>query len=312
MTIYKNFLKNGLTIIVIVMVFYVGIILYSDIKDFSDVVSKINYTFLLPIIALMSIHILLLGYRFHRLVLSLGIKIKLKRSILIYFAGLSLTIVPAGIGQILKSHLIKKEYGAEISKTAPIIIVEKWNELISVLIILLFTFFFAQIFEAQIIAIIGIILMLMMALLLKNKTWFKLFEKIVNRIKILNKIKDNLEQSRSSLNIIMSKKMILESIIITTPAKFLEMIAVFFAFLALGVNLDFISTTQIFITSLLSGVISFVPGGFGVTEASMLGLLTKYTSDFTLAAAAVIFVRLMTIWFATILGLITVKIFIKS
>ena len=72
-----------------------------------------------------------------RLIKNLNIPITLKKSILIYFSGLSLTVTPFGVGQIIKSHFIKKEFGDSISKTAPVIFVEKWNELVAVIVILI-------------------------------------------------------------------------------------------------------------------------------------------------------------------------------
>jgi len=311
MEFFNKVYKNGFLIIFSVMFFYVMVVLYADFDEFSSHIKKIDYGFVPIILSLMSIHIIILGLRFHQLVSALGIDIAWKKSILIYIAGLSLTIIPGGAGQIIKSHFIKKEYGIEISKTAPIILVEKWNELVSVLIILLLSFLILIIIEALIIAIIGIIIMLILAVIMRSQKGFTIFKKVISHFKFLIKFIENVENSQKSFRLLMSKKMILGSLALTTPAKFLELIAVYFVFLSVGINLDFILSLQIFITSLLTGVLSFIPGGFGVTEASMLGLLLKYVNNLSLAAVGVILVRLSTIWFATILGLIITKKFIK-
>jgi uncharacterized protein (TIRG00374 family) len=75
----------------------------------------------------------------------------------------------------------------------------------------------------------------------------------------------------------------------------------------LGIKIDFIASTQIFYTALIAGIFSFVPGGLAVTEGGMIALLSKYFYNYDLAllAAAVIFVRLITFWYATLLGGIT-------
>jgi len=55
----------------------------------------------------------------------------------------------------------------------------------------------------------------------------------------------------------------------------------------------------------LAGALSFLPGGLGVAEASMTGLI-RALGDTTrvAAAAATVLIRLATLWFAVALGLI--------
>ena len=60
----------------------------------------------------------------------------MKKSILIYFIGLSFAITPISAGQILRSQIIKKEFDYAFSKTSPILLFEKWSELAAVLVIL--------------------------------------------------------------------------------------------------------------------------------------------------------------------------------
>ena len=91
------------------------------------------------------------------------------------------------------------------------------------------------------------------------------------------------------------------------PSLFLQAVSVFLAFQAMGIKIDFKTSTQIFYTVLMAGIFLFVPGGLGVTEGGMIALLRKYHYNHDLAplAAAVIFVRSITFWYATLLGGIT-------
>jgi len=293
------------------MIIFVGLALYSDVDQFSKTISEINYAFIPLVLIIMTAHLLLLGVRFHKLIRGLEISISLRKSISIYLAGLSLVVTPLGVGQIIKSHIIKKESGEAISKTAPVILIEKWNELISVIIILAFLVFFESLFETQIIIIIGIVIIVILFGVMRTQFLFVFFEKLIQKIRFLKNFGEILENSQETLRKLTTKKMILEGILLTTPAKFLEAIAVFLAFQALNIDFNFLISTQIFFTAIVSGIISFIPGGLGVTEASMLGLITKYGGDFSIAATAVIFVRLATIWYATILGFIFAKLIVK-
>jgi len=309
---FSRILNNGLVIVVIILGIYVGLTIYSDIDEFSNIILTVDYEIIIIALLLMSLSIFLLALRFHRLVQALGIKLSLKRNIMIYFVGLAFSITPASSGSIIKSHLIKKETGVPISKTIPIIFVEKWNELNSVLILLLILIFISAIFETIIVTIIGIILSVFFLGIMKNKKIFLIFKNIIKKVKFLNNLEDSIEKSQSSFNVILNSKNILEGFLLTTTSKVIESIAVFLVFLTVGIELDFVTVTEIYFTGILSGFLSFIPGGFGVTEASLLGLLTKFGNDFTLSTAAVILVRLVTIWFATLLGLVMSKFFIKN
>ncbi|MGI0010691.1 MAG: lysylphosphatidylglycerol synthase transmembrane domain-containing protein [Nitrosopumilaceae archaeon] len=305
-------IKKFFIVILIVMILYVGLALYSDVEKFSKVFIDIDYWYVLPILILMTINNLLLGIRFYRMIRILGIDISFKKSITIYLASLSLEVTPAGAGQIIQSHMIKKASGDAISKTLPVVIVEKWSELVSILVILASFLFIENIIESQIILIIGLVISFILAGIMRISTIFSGFKKIIKKVWFLKELEENIENSQNTLKILMSSKMILEGLLITIPAKIIYAVSAFLAFQAVGIKLDFIFSTHIFFTSLITGVISLLPGGFGVTEGSMVGLLAKYGNDFTVAAAAVIFVRLTTIWYSTILGFIITKFVIKN
>lgn len=310
MFLLDKLIKNGFKIIIIVFALYVSLVLLSDIPKLSTI--KIEYELIPIIIIPMTLHLLLLGVRFHRFVISLGIPISLKKNIIIYLSGLSLNATPAGIGQIIRSNTIKKESGYAISKTAPILLAEKWGELVSVVIILIFLEIIEDAVEFRIIIIIGIIFSSLLAILMKNRVIFIFFKGIIKKTRYFNALEDNLLDSHNSFRVLMKPRIILDGLMLSTPAKILEGIAAFTAFKSLGIDLGYVRLTEIFFTSIISGVISFVPGGFFITEGSMLGLLLKYGIGFSLASIGVVFVRLTTIWYATFLGIIMNRFIIKN
>ena len=304
--------RSPLTLIIAVMVLYVGFALYSDIGKLSRSVLKINYWTVPLVLTPITIEILLLSFRFKRLLRALGINMSVKKSILLYITGLSLTATPGGSGQIIKSQIIKKKFGYEISKTSPIVLIEKWSELVSVLIILVALAFLNPIWESNLIIIIGIVVASLLIGIMRNDKFFAVFKKIILRFPRLKIFEESIENSQEALKILTSKKMMLEGFIITIPAKILETICVYFSFQVLGVKLGFIISTEIFFTASISGTISFVPGGFGVIEGSMVGLLIKYyNNDLALLVSPVLFVRLITLWYPTFLGLVTGQLILK-
>src|SRR5919199_6891882 len=133
-----------------IMIVYVAFTFYADIGKLSRAVLNIDYWTVPLIFAPMTANILWLAFRFHIFLRVLSIKIPIKKSILIYLSGLSLTATPGSSGQIIKSQIMKKQLGYAISKTLPIVLIEKWNELIAALLILIILSLIDSILEAVI------------------------------------------------------------------------------------------------------------------------------------------------------------------
>ena len=73
-------------------------------------------------------------------------------------------------------------------------------------------------------------------------------------------------------------------------------------FLAFDLDLGYLKSIQLFYTSIIFGAISLIPGGVGIVEGGLTVLLTQQGLPISLAISIVIFVRLTTIWFSTIIG----------
>ena len=85
------------------------------------------------------------------------------------------------------------------------------------------------------------------------------------------------------------------------------MIAVYFVFDLFNLNIDFFTTSQIFLTNQVIGVLSFIPGGIIVTETGLLGLIVQNGTNFTIATMIVLLLRVVTFWFPMIIGFIVLK-----
>jgi len=304
LTFVTRFTKNPFTLILAIMIIYVAFAFYVDIGKLSKMVLKIDYLAIPLIVAPMTTAILVLAFRFHLFLRVLNIKISITKSILIYLSGLSLTATPGSSGQAIKSQIMKNQLGHAVSKTLPIVFIEKWNELIASLLVLIILALIGSIIESILIIIIGIAIALFFFGITRKHTSFMLFKKTILRFRRLKIFEESVENSQDTLKALSSKKVVIEGVLITLPAEILQAISIYFVFHALGIKITFVLSTQIFYVALISGILSFLPGGLGVTEGSMTALLLKYYDhDLALLAGAVIFVRLVTLWYPTLLGI---------
>ena len=67
-------------------------------------------------------------------------------------------------------------------------------------------------------------------------------------------------------------------------------------------------TTFVYAFASLAGAVSMLPGGLGVAEGSLTGLLAGLGTPLPEAAAATLLVRAATLWLAVAIGVVTLLV----
>lgn len=307
----KNFFNKLIVFVVIIVIFYVGILIYSDINEIATRISEIQTIFLPIVFSLMGVQLAILGVKYHRMLTKLGISISLKEGIKIFIAGISLIATPGGAGTAIKSHILKEKFNIPISKTLPIIFMERLTELIGILVILSLFFYWTNLFESIFAISFGFLFAFVMYLLISNNKIFNSVKKFLNKINKIKKFTTSLDNSKESLTKLTEKNTFFEMVGWSIIAKFAQFSAVYFIFLSFNLDLGFFLSGQIYYTSLVLGSLTFMPSGIIITESTMIAILLNHGVDLSLATLLVIFTRLITTWLGTILGLIALK-FIKT
>ena len=307
MSVGKNFDKV-LFLIICTILFYVAILIISDINLIFEKISEIKSEYFLIIFVLMTIQFIFLGIKYHRLLKKLNVPISVKDSVLIFISGLTLIATPGGIGTAIKSQILKKKYDQPFAKTLPIIFIERFTELLAILIILTFFLIWNQMYESIIVVIVGYCFIIIMYVLCSNTNFFVFFKKLVSKIKKIEKLIKSFDESRDSFSKLFEFKTFSESMIWSIFAKISQFLAVYFIFLSLDIDINLILSGQIYYTSLVLGSLTFIPSGLIITESSMLGLLLNTGVDLSLASLSVILIRLITTWLGTMIGIIALKI----
>lgn len=288
------------------MIFYIGIVLYSDIHKISAEFMKIKIEYTIPVLLLETVAFLVRGYRQQKLLSSLGIKIPLIQSCKIFIAGYSMVVTPGGAGEIIKSHFFKRNFGTSLSKTFPLVFIERFHDLLAAIIIISVTLFLIFNLQSTIIVIISIILLLGLFTLIRHVKIFTGLQNKLLKIKYLKKIIPGPEFNES-VEKLTEYKIMRFSIFISVLSWLIDAISAYFVFLSFGLNLNFIEITQMTFTSTLSGALSFLPGGVGITEGSLIAQLVSKGYQISLASALVLYLRLTSIWFATLFGFIVAR-----
>jgi len=307
LNLLNNLNRKAFILIIAIVFFYALIILISDLNKIVTQLSSIRLEYYLLIFSLLVINLLIAGWRYQLILKKLDIQMSYKDCFTIYVAGLSMIITPGGSGAMIKSYILKKKIGTSISSTTPIIIYEKWLEFVSIIFVIGVLLFWTNYLESQVVFFIGTILIGLSFFIFRNSTGLDFLNKLLTKFKFLKQFVVNSEEFKNTTATLIKPSSMAQLLSLSLITKFIPLIAVFLIFESLNSGLDFFSTGQIYFTSLLIGVLTFIPGGIIVTETSMLGMLLNNNVDFSSASVLVLMLRLVTFWIPVILGFIALK-----
>lgn len=302
----KNINKGLVIVIVLTVVFYAGFLIYGDLDSIGNLFLQINLWFIPLILAFRLISILLRSIRQKVFLQSLGVEIPTKFNTLLYISGLSMLVTPGSSGTMIKSYILNKKFGTEHSKTIPVVITEKFHDLLVPFLLISAALYFINISkEIQFTAILASAIMILLYFIFTRKQ--KLLQKLIgktSKIKFLNKFQKNLLDNYDSFNILSKKKPFILGFALGLIAIFVDGVAIYFGFLALGIDFDYLHSLVTVYTANILGLISFMPAGFGVVEISLLGLLSQSGFVLSVASSMVLITRLSSAWFQIILGFV--------
>ena len=302
---------NLVWIIFASMILYATLLLFSDVNKISDHFShiRIELVFLMFAVGILS-HIMKI-FRQKNLLESVNETIPLKQNLIIYMAGLSLIFTPGGIGVFIKSHFLKQRFDIENNKSFPVIFLERYHDLFAATTLILISLWLSFSWISATLVIISSFLLLGVYLAITNLNVFSFVHDRLVKIKFIAKRLPEISPNKSFF-ILTRPKTMTKGWLLSTVGWGLDSLAVYVGFLALGVDLGYVLTSQIYLTSLGYGVLSLIPGGIGVTEGVADYLLVQQGLTISVASSLVIFTRFATLWFATSIGIIFTRFALKQ
>jgi uncharacterized protein (TIRG00374 family) len=305
---YKQYLLS----FILVFGFYGFLSFWTKSRQIIPLITEIWPTIILCLL------LIFFGYiiRFIRWVF-IGKKLTLnfldKSSFLIWMGSYTFTTTPAKTGEFVRCLLLKENKKTPLITSLLLLFFERITDFFSILLISLIYLGFTHNFKFE-----HKIIFLAFALFLIIK-YSKILNFLLNFFTKFSinskykKLKYFLIKSKNPLRKLFDKKTFLISTLIGTCSWFLEGVAFFILLKAININnINLIRSTFIHTFSGLLGALSFLPGGIGATELSTIGILSSQGISLDNAIPATLLIRLMTLWFASALGLISLIYFLKD
>ena len=298
---------NKIIIILIAVVgLYAVFLIAFDIRSIYDKISNFKIEFLPIIILLVTSGWFVLFTRWHLLLKNSKIFIPKKDSLLIFFSGFALAVIPGKAGDLIKSQLLKTKFGIPRSKTVPIVILE---QLYTVIGLVFLSFFGIWYFELGMYVIgFSAALLVFVFVLISNRKIFNKVVLLLEKWKFTSKFVEPLSSSYDTIKKSIRGPIAFYASALTIIYWLIETIAVYFTLLAFGIDsIEFLKVIPTYTTSLMLGFLSFIPMGVGVVEGSLASFFSLHGVSVSLSLTLVIIIRLFTRWYGVVVGFFALK-----
>ena len=286
-------------IILFAVAVYLLMGIYADFGKLSQAMKDFRWAFLLLLFALTTTNYLLRFIKWDFFLKRAGVYLNLKDNLFIFFSGLAMIITPGKIGEIWKGWLIKDINGEELSKTVPVVIVERITDVLGLAILSLFGVLYYK--QGIYLILVLLLLFLLFFAAVKSRTtstW------IISKLETkMGKYAENIKTMHRTFEATMESKGLIGMSLLSAFAWFFECLGMYIVILGFKECLNITLATFIFSFASLAGAVSMIPGGLGVAEATISGLLQFFGSAPATSVGIAIIIRLGTLWYGAIMGM---------
>jgi glycosyltransferase 2 family protein len=304
--------KIALSVVLGVVVF-AALGIFADLRAVGTSFATFDYRMIAPVLLWTLFNYVLRWFKWDYYLRKLGFGAGVSRydSALLFTSGMVMAVTPGKIGEVFKSYLLKRINNTPISASAPIVLAERLTDGLAMLLLMAAGLNLyppaRPVFWVLLALGVGGLAALQYRPLAERG--FTLLE----RLPVGARIAPPARAFYASSFALFSWQLLLVSTVVSIVSWFGECIAFWYVLHGFGVALDsnaLLVATFVFAASTLFGLVSFLPGGLGVSEASSTGLLVLLTTLGQAAStAATIIIRFCTLWFGVSLGLVALALF---
>jgi uncharacterized protein (TIRG00374 family) len=290
--------KKWLLLAVLTVGVFVALVGYGDFGGTIDEIGNMSISNLLAGLGLALSNYLLRFLRWAFYLKVLKIEAPVDISALVFLSGLAMSITPGKAGELVKCYLLNSKTQVPVSRSAPVVVMERLTDVISVIILGLtgFVLLPVPVIVVLAVALVVSVIGLMFAL---SRHALRLTE-----LPILSKWSELLRDSQEGFKELAAPRVMVVGVAIGALAWFAEGLALWVILRGIGSEIDLVRALPIYAAATLVGAVTALPGGLVGTEGSMLAFLQQSGVTRAGASAGTVLIRLVTLWFAVLVGLL--------
>jgi uncharacterized membrane protein YbhN (UPF0104 family) len=233
--------------------------------------------------------------KWHYYLRCLEIPLPWQPSLRVFLAGFTMAISPGKLGEVLKAVLVRDLVGTPVIRTASVVMAERLTDVAALVTL----------------GALGVTALPRGPVLLGGLAGALVLAVVVLRTPALGRSARRFLPTRlvepaglfvHSGRALLTARVLAVSLGLSVVSWLVECVAFAFILDGLGATLPLRVASFVYAFASLAGAASMLPGGLGVAEGSLTGLLASFGTPLAAAAAATLLVRGVTLWLAVALG----------
>jgi uncharacterized protein (TIRG00374 family) len=290
--------KKWLLLAVLTVGVFVALVGYGDFGGTIDEIGNLPISYLIAGLALALANYLLrfLRWAFYLRVLKIDVPVGI--SALVFLSGLAMSMTPGKAGELVKCYLLNSKTRVPVGRSAPVVVMERLTDVISVIILGLTGFILLPVPVIAVLAVALVISVIGLMFALSRQALR------LTGLPILSKWSELLRDSQEGFKELAAPRVMVVGVAFGAVAWFAEGLALWIILRGIGSEIDLVQALPIYAAATLVGAVTALPGGLVGTEGSMLAFLQQSGVTRAGASAGTVLIRLVTLWFAVLVGLL--------
>lgn len=224
-------------------------------------------------------------------------------SLLIYLAGLSMSITPGKVGEVLRSWLLWSHHRISVARSAPIVVADRLTDFMALIVLSLIGV--SQFRQYIPVVIVAFVLVILLAGVMASPRLLHEILRWIARLPWIGRFAmraDPLIHSSAELMRLPHLAILAGLSILGWGLECLGYYVILHGFV--GVSAPLSLCMFLWAITTLIGALSFLPGGLGATEGSLAllaGTLVMGMNE-EIAMASTVLIRACTLWYGTVVG----------
>jgi glycosyltransferase 2 family protein len=306
----RGFVRTALTGMLLAVVVYGGLLMYGDLSSVSAGIASIGPANWCLIVVLSTLNYVLRLVRWNVYLRVLDVRIPARHSALVFFSGFAMSITPGKLGEVLKSLLLRESHRIPVSRTAPIVVAERVTDLLG--LVAMMAIGSLSLPGGLVITALSGALVVALVALSSSRRIGSLAVSFMERLPVVRRVAPTFARLHGSLLELSGPRTTTIATLLSTVA-WLAHGACLYAVVEASTDAHISMEGALFsyAAPLLASTLALLPGGLGLAEASMASSLRELGGPaMTTAAAATVtmVVRLITFWWAVVLGVLALAV----
>ena len=290
--------KKWLLLAALTVAVFVAVAGYGDFGATFEEIGNLPVGHLFAALGLASANYLLRFLRWAFFLRVLKIDAPAGVSALVFLSGLAMSITPGKAGELVKCYLLNSRTGVPVGRSAPVVVMERLTDVISVIVLGLTGF---ALLPGPVVVVLAVALAVTVAGLIFAVS--RGASRLAG-LPILSRWSGLLRDSQEGFRELAAPRVMAAGVAVGVVAWFAEGLALWVILRGIGSDVALVRALPIYAAATLIGAVTAVPGGLVGTEGSMLALLQQSGVARAGASAGTVLVRLFTLWFAVAVGLV--------